>query len=40
MNDDLLVFENFLIDNPELEHLETLLSEFNIFEALGAVRVE
>lgn len=40
MNDDLLALEKFLLDNPELERLETLLCEFNIFEALGAVKVE
>jgi hypothetical protein len=32
--------EAFLIDNPELEELESLLDEFNIFEAIGAVRQE
>ncbi len=40
MNDDLLALEKFLLDNPELERLETLLCEFNIFEALGAIKVE
>jgi hypothetical protein len=29
-----------VVDNPELERLEALLSQFNIFEALGAVRQE
>jgi len=32
--------EAFLLDNPELEQLEALLDEFNIFEAIGAVRQE
>ena len=32
--------ESFVIDNGDLERLEDLLSKFNIFEALGAVRVE
>ncbi len=32
--------ETFVLDNVELERLEDLLSQFNIFEALGAVRVE
>ena len=40
MNDDLLALEKFLLDNPELERIETLLGEFNIFEALGAIKVE
>jgi hypothetical protein len=30
----------FLLDNPELGQLEALLDEFNIFEAIGAVRQE
>ncbi|RME60142.1 hypothetical protein D6779_02720 [Candidatus Parcubacteria bacterium] len=34
------LLEALVVDNPELERLETLLSEFNIFEALGAVRAE
>jgi len=34
------VLEAFVVENFELEHLEDLLSEFNFFEALGAVRVE
>lgn len=34
------VLERFVVDNPELEQLEALLAEFNIFEALGAVRQE
>ena len=32
--------EAFLIDNPDLEQLEGLLAEFNLFEALGVVRQE
>lgn len=32
--------EAFLLDNPELAQLEALLDEFNIFEAIGAVRQE
>ncbi len=32
--------EAFLLDNPELGQLEALLDEFNIFEAIGAVRQE
>jgi hypothetical protein len=32
--------EAFITDNPELESLEGLLAQFNIFEALGAVRHE
>lgn len=34
------LLENLVIDNPDLARLETLLGQFNIFEALGAVRVE
>ncbi len=40
MDDERKILEDFLIDNPDLERLEALLDEFNIFEALGAVRVE
>lgn len=32
--------EALVVDNPELEQLEALLGQFNIFEALGAVRQE
>ncbi len=32
--------EDLLVDNPDLEKLESLLEQFNIFEALGAVKVE
>ena len=32
--------EAFLLDNPELTQLEALLNEFNILEAIGAVRQE
>ena len=34
------VLEAFLIDNPDLEKLEILLAEFNLFEAVGVVRQE
>ncbi len=37
---DQQALETFLLDNPELAQLETLLDEFNIFEAIGAVRQE
>lgn len=37
---DKKALEAFLLDNPELEKLEALLDEFNIFEAVGAVRQE
>ena len=30
----------FVMDNPELGQLEALLEQFNIFEAIGAVRQE
>ena len=32
--------EDFLIENPDLERLEIMLGEFNLFEALGVVRQE
>ena len=31
---------NFVVNNPDLERLEGLLAEFNIFEAIGAVKQE
>ncbi len=34
------LLEAFVVENEDLERLEMLLSEFNIFEALGAVRQE
>lgn len=37
---DQKALEAFLLDNPELGQLEALLDEFNIFEAVGAVRQE
>lgn len=40
MNVDRQDLENFVLNNPELERLEGLLEEFNIFEVLGAVNVE
>jgi hypothetical protein len=39
-NTDQKALEAFLLDNPELTQLEALLDEFNIFEAIGAVRQE
>lgn len=32
--------ESLVVDNPELELLEVLLGQFNVFEAIGAVRHE
>ncbi len=32
--------ESFLLDNPDLERLESLLDQFNIFEAIGVIRQE
>jgi hypothetical protein len=32
--------ENLVIDNPQLDELETLIAEFNIFESMGTVRQE
>ena len=37
---DQQLLESFVVDNEDLEQLEALLAEFNIFEALGAVRQE
>ncbi len=37
---DLAALEALVVDNPDLERLEALLSQFNIFEALRAVRHE
>jgi hypothetical protein len=34
------VLEEFVVYNPELERLESILDEFNIFEAIGVVRQE
>jgi len=34
------VLEWLVVDNPELDHLEDLLREFNLFEAIGATRQE
>lgn len=39
-NEEQALLEVFVVDNEDLELLETLLAEFNIFEALGAVRQE
>lgn len=36
----LSLLEALIVDNPDLERLESLLAQFNIFEALGAVRIE
>jgi PD-(D/E)XK nuclease superfamily len=37
---DRKALEALVVDNPDLEHLEELLDQFNIFEAIGAVRQE
>lgn len=37
---DRQALEALIIDNPELERLEALLGQFNLFEAIGAVRQE
>lgn len=39
-NTDYKALEQFVVDNPDLEELEGHLEQFNIFEALGAVRQE
>lgn len=40
MNNKKLLLEQFVVDNEELERLESLLDQFNIFEAIGMVRQE
>jgi len=37
---EVAILEEFLVENPELERLERILDEFNLFEALGVVRQE
>ena len=37
---DRQTLESLIIDNPDLERLEALLDQFNIFEAIGATHVE
>lgn len=39
-NEDRHVLEAFVVDNRELEQLEDLLAEFNLFEAIGVVGQE
>ncbi len=39
-NGQLELLEGLVIDNPDLERLEGLLDQFNIFEAVGVVRQE
>lgn len=39
-NNKRALLESFVVNNPDLERLEALLAEFNIFEALGAIRQE
>lgn len=40
IKEDIQLLQDLVVDNPELERLESLLDEFNIFEALGAVHQE
>jgi hypothetical protein len=40
VQDDRKVLEALVVDNDDLERLETLIAEFNIFEAIGSVRHE
>ncbi|EKE99109.1 hypothetical protein FDUTEX481_03301 [Tolypothrix sp. PCC 7601] len=37
---DRALLEKFIVDNEELEELESKLAQFNIFEAIGVVRQE
>lgn len=38
--EDLVALEKFLLQNQELEKLESLIAEFNVFETLDAIRAE
>ena len=38
--EEMTLLEALVVDNPELEQIEALLDQFNIFEAIGAWRVE
>lgn len=38
--DEIKLLEQFLVNNTELETLESRISEFNIFEAMGAIQQE
>jgi len=38
--ESLAALENFIVNNPDLERLELLLAQFNIFEVMGAVHQE
>jgi hypothetical protein len=40
MDDELQQLQDLIVNNPELEQLEGLLDQFNIFEALGAINQE
>ncbi|MFC2067207.1 PD-(D/E)XK nuclease family protein [Chloroflexota bacterium] len=39
-SEDIQALEKFLLDNPELDKLEAMLEQFNIFETLNMVEVE
>lgn len=39
-NQSLAELESLIVDNPKLERLESLLAQFNVFEAIGAVKHE
>lgn len=39
-NTDIKALEALIIDNPDLQRLESLIAEFNIFEAMGIVHQE
>ena len=38
--EDLVALEQFLLQNQELEKLESLIAEFNVFETLDIIRAE
>lgn len=40
ITEDLKALEVLIVNNPDLQRLEDLIAEFNIFEALGAVHHE
>lgn len=39
-SDENQVLTNFIINNPDLDRLQSMLSELNLFEAIGFIRQE
>jgi hypothetical protein len=38
--EDIKLLEDFVLNNPELEKLENMLDQFNVFETLNVVNAE